>query len=225
MKKSCLLAAIYTFFAFYTINGHATDITYDISWTGNNQYSMTGEFSFDDSLLGGLITANDVSNLSINGFLYGSLVGNFSGSPTTFNFDSDAEQFVIGTVDCVGAGGQAWGGGFCGGSGFGFVQGAGHEFIYLDGVSLGSIPVSRTTLVATRQIVVPPPTVLRCDLNNNGEVDAGDLAQVTRMVVDNIADDLDCDINNGGDGDGVISTADLVIVSRIVLGIIPEIYN
>ena len=68
-------------------------------------------------------------------------------------------------------------------------------------------------------------TLLRCDLNDNGEVDAGDLAQVTRMVVDNIADDLDCDINNVGNGDGVISTADLVIVSRIVLGIIPEIYN
>jgi hypothetical protein len=69
------------------------------------------------------------------------------------------------------------------------------------------------------------PTLLRCDLNDNGEVDAGDLVQVTRMVVDNIADDLDCDINNGGDGDSVISTADLVIVSRIVLGIIPAISN
>jgi hypothetical protein len=68
-------------------------------------------------------------------------------------------------------------------------------------------------------------TLLRCDLNDNGEVDAGDLAQVTRMVIDNIADDLDCDINNGGDGDGAISTADLVIVSRIVLGVIPPIYN
>ena len=68
-------------------------------------------------------------------------------------------------------------------------------------------------------------TLLRCDLNNNGEVDAGDLSQVIRMVVDHIADDLDCDINNSGFGDGVISIADLVIVCRIVLGIIPEIYN
>jgi hypothetical protein len=69
------------------------------------------------------------------------------------------------------------------------------------------------------------PVLLRCDLNNNGEVDAGDLSQVLRMVLDNIADDLDCDINNGGFGDGVISTSDLVIVTRIVLGIIPAIYN
>jgi hypothetical protein len=45
------------------------------------------------------------------------------------------------------------------------------------------------------------------------------------MVVGNIAEDLDCDINNSGFGDGVISTADLVIISRIVLGILPEIYN
>jgi len=68
-------------------------------------------------------------------------------------------------------------------------------------------------------------TLLRCDLNNNGAVDAGDLSQVIRMVIGNIADDLDCDINNSGFGDGVITTADLVIVSRIVLGLIPEIYN
>jgi hypothetical protein len=66
---------------------------------------------------------------------------------------------------------------------------------------------------------------LSCDLNDNGEVDAGDLTQVMRMVVDDVADDLECDINNGGDGDGAISTADLVIVSRIVLGIIPAIHN
>jgi len=68
-------------------------------------------------------------------------------------------------------------------------------------------------------------TLLRCDLNDNGEVDAGDLSQVVRMALGSIADDLDCDINNSGFGDGVISLADLVIISRIVLGIIPEIYN
>jgi len=67
--------------------------------------------------------------------------------------------------------------------------------------------------------------LLRCDLNDNGKVDAGDLSQVVRMALGSIADDLDCDINNSGFGDGVISIADLVIVSRIVLGIIPEIYN
>ena len=73
--------------------------------------------------------------------------------------------------------------------------------------------------------LVPATTQLRCDLNNNGKVDAGDLSQVLRMVVDIIADDLDCDLNNAGLGDGAISTADLVIVTRIVLGIIPEIVN
>ena len=66
---------------------------------------------------------------------------------------------------------------------------------------------------------------LRCDLNNNGTIDAGDLSQVLRMVVDKIADDLDCDLDNGGFSDGVISIADFAIVTRIVLGITPEIYN
>ena len=70
-------------------------------------------------------------------------------------------------------------------------------------------------------VLVPP----RCDLNNNGKVDAGDLSQVVRMIMAEIAIDLDCDLNNGGLGDGVISVADLVLVSRIALGIIPAIYN
>jgi hypothetical protein len=68
-------------------------------------------------------------------------------------------------------------------------------------------------------------TPLRCDLNGNGKTDAGDLSQVLRMVAGIIPGDLDCDLNNGGFGDGIISTADIVIVSRIVLGIIPAIPN
>ena len=68
-------------------------------------------------------------------------------------------------------------------------------------------------------------TLLRCDLNGNGKTDAGDLSQVLRMVTGIIPGDLDCDLNNGGFGDGIISTADIVIVSRIVLGIIPAIPN
>jgi len=68
-------------------------------------------------------------------------------------------------------------------------------------------------------------TLLRCDLNVNGKADAGDLSQVFRMVAGIIPEDLDCDLNNGGSGDGVVSTADVVIITRIVLGIIPAILN
>ena len=68
-------------------------------------------------------------------------------------------------------------------------------------------------------------TLLRCDLNDNGKVDAGDMSQVIQMIFGNIADDLDCDINNGGFGDGAITTSDLVVIARIVVGQIPEIYN
>ena len=68
-------------------------------------------------------------------------------------------------------------------------------------------------------------TLLRCDLNVNGKADAGDLSQVLRMVAGIIPEDLDCDLNNGGSGDGVVSTADVVIITRIVLGIIPAILN
>lgn len=68
-------------------------------------------------------------------------------------------------------------------------------------------------------------TLLRCDLNNNGKVDAGDMMRVLRMVLGMDGIDLDCDINNGGWGDAVIDTADLLVVQQIILGIIPEIRN
>ena len=68
-------------------------------------------------------------------------------------------------------------------------------------------------------------TLLRCDLNDNGEIDAGDILRVMRMTLGDIADDLDCDINNNGFGDGDVSIADLVVLYRIVLGVIPPIYN
>lgn len=68
-------------------------------------------------------------------------------------------------------------------------------------------------------------TLLRCDLNVNGKADAGDLSQVLRMVAGIIPEDLDCDLDNGGSGDGVVSTGDVVIITRIVLGIIPAILN
>ena len=63
-------------------------------------------------------------------------------------------------------------------------------------------------------VLVRPP---RCDLNNNGKVDAGDLLLVVKMVMNTTADDLDCDIDNAGDGNGVISVADLLILTGTIL--------
>ena len=165
MNKSRLLGAVYTFLCLYSINGSTATVAYDISWTGANGYSMTGDFSFDDSILGGLIIASDVSSLSIEGFLNGLSVGSFIGLPITFNFDSATELFVVGpSANCSGDGGQIWGDiTFCGGSpGFAFAQGSSTEGLYVNGVWIESstVPISETTLFATRQPAVPIPPAL-----------------------------------------------------------------
>ena len=85
----------------------------------------------------------------------------------------------------------------------------------------GDLYISEQATDSIWRVVFSAP--LRCDLNDNGKVDAGDLLRVVRMLADEIADDLDCDMNNAGLGDGVISAADLVILTRMVLGIIPAI--
>jgi len=42
----------------FSSNVHAAPIDYDISWTGNNGFTLDGMFSFDDTLLGtGAITS------------------------------------------------------------------------------------------------------------------------------------------------------------------------
>ena len=68
-------------------------------------------------------------------------------------------------------------------------------------------------------------TLLRCDLNNNDDIDAGDFLLVLQNLTGQTSISIDCDMNNNGIGDGVISTADAIIVSQIVLGIIPPVSN
>lgn len=150
----------------------AEAIAFDISWTGSGGYSMTGMFSYDDSLIGtGRIDETDLDSFMIEGFLGAASIGTFDffadtplvGSDTfNFNFDTTTETFFVGGFS-GGDDGQDWGvstgGTSCETTGFGFSSGNGSQGL-CDGTGfVGSIPISSPTLVATRK-VVPEPTIL-----------------------------------------------------------------
>ena len=71
--------AVTTAVAAALVSGYATSanaIAFNIDWTGSGGYTMTGMFSYDDSLIGtGAIDENDVMSFMIEGFLNGGSVG------------------------------------------------------------------------------------------------------------------------------------------------------
>lgn len=147
----------------FSLPAKAVPISYDISWTGENGYSMTGEFSFDDGQPGKRIkTASDLLTFSFEGFLNGTSFGSVNLADglfgtLNFNFDSLFEVFVVGGPTDS-AGGQLWnasgGGADCPAPGFGFVSGNLLQGFCIDGVldpRSTTIPIGESTLTATRR--------------------------------------------------------------------------
>ena len=146
---------------------------FTIDWTGSSGYSMTGEFSFDDSLLGtGPITGADLTTFSIEGFQSGLSVGTYdyfanglvAPDQFNFNFDTTTLQFLIGGLTSSGTG-QLWGvsenSTSCNTTGFGFASGNAGQGLCVQGHGnfVGHIAVTRSTLAATRQSVPEPASL------------------------------------------------------------------
>lgn len=158
------------------VSGAAQAATYALSWTGFGTYSMTGSFSFDDALLGGVITGGDLDDLEISVFQGATLIGtrsiavdglgSFAGD-FNFNFDSGAEAFQVGGFS-GGPNGQDWftnvGGTLC--DTVGFSSGNSAQGVCVSGLGFfGSIAIESSTLVAVRQDdpepgVIPLPASL-----------------------------------------------------------------
>ncbi len=80
-----------------SINAHAVPIEFEFDWQGENEYSLNGTFSFDDSLLGtGVITQDSLLSFSMAGFLDGGLLGTFDGIPESLLFDTVGLFFPVG---------------------------------------------------------------------------------------------------------------------------------
>lgn len=67
---------------------------FELSWTGNQGYSATGKFSFDDSFLGSIVTNDqldsfDISFFNPGGNLLQNFTYDFSDLSSSFNFNFD----------------------------------------------------------------------------------------------------------------------------------------
>ena len=148
----------------------AVPIGFNIDWTGSDGYSMTGMFSYDDSLVGtGPIAATDLETFMVEGFLNGGSVGTWDffadgispgASPFNFNFDTNSESFLTGGDNDTPTG-QAWNiNTFQCTSDFGFFSGADFQGLCV-GFSIVGVQDNLAALTASRKTIdVPEPASL-----------------------------------------------------------------
>lgn len=131
--------------------------SYDISWTGNNNYTMIGNFSFDAATAGATVDETELNSFFIEGLLNGSSIGSYSGSVENFNFDAIAGAFMVGGGPAS-TSGQLWN---YGETGFGFGSGLSGQAFSLSGdhVIDSRLDVENGTLEATLS-TVPLPAAL-----------------------------------------------------------------
>lgn len=146
--------------------------TYSIGWTGSGGYSLTGQFSFADALLGtGPIDETDLTSFSISVLVGAVVQGTWSlgdalgagADPFNFNFDSTTGQFIVGGVT-TGPAGQLWNvdssATGCAPT-VGFGSGSAGQAVCVGGANAGFILVEDSTLTATRIVTdVPAPAAL-----------------------------------------------------------------
>lgn len=130
MKARQIVTSVF----FLTISTYASaePIAFGFEWQSDNEYSLDGTFSFDDSLLGsGVITQADLLSFSMAGYLNGTLLGTFDGIPESLFFDTNELFFPVGVNDDGSFNFQAWN--FIGDSGIGFLSARFSQSLLLDG--------------------------------------------------------------------------------------------
>ncbi len=162
------VAALFAAFLLVVPAAQAVVIGYDIAWSGSNNFTMTGTFSFDDADAGdGLIDASEVLTLTMEGFDNGVSVGTFDlangivdAAAFNFNFDTVSEIFLTGGTSGSGTG-QCWN---CDADdiALGFVSGNVSQLLLFNGspVPGSDTALAEATLTATAQEVDAPGTAL-----------------------------------------------------------------
>ncbi len=110
---------------------NANPINVEFDWEGENGYTLTGMFSFDESLLGsGVIRQDSLLSFSMAGFLNGAFLGDFAGTPESFYFDTVDFFFPAGQTADGGRFLQSWN---FGGDGIQFLSASFSQSMGLDG--------------------------------------------------------------------------------------------
>ncbi|GBE91487.1 PEP-CTERM sorting domain-containing protein [Nostoc cycadae] len=98
--KATLAVAAVTSLATVINIPQADAASYDLSWLGGQGYSARGNFSFDDSFLGGVVTRNELSDFTIaffdpTGSLLQSFDYDFPNPNSSFNFNFDTVSRTV----------------------------------------------------------------------------------------------------------------------------------
>jgi len=137
----------------------ASAISLNIGWTGANGYTLTGNFSYPDALIGtGRINGSALTSFNIQTFLNGSSLGTWNpslGGTFNFNFDTTTETFFVGGTSGS-LNGQIWG---INSTTVGFVSGSSFQALTSAGAAIDSsfLPVGQSTLTATRAATATVP--------------------------------------------------------------------
>ncbi len=90
MFKKLLIALGVTFAMAGSAN--AALKSYDISWIGANNYTLSGQFTFDDATAGASVDQTELTYFFIEGFLNGTSLGTYRGPVYNFSFDAVTER-------------------------------------------------------------------------------------------------------------------------------------
>jgi hypothetical protein len=170
MLKISAVAGVAALLALTAPADDAHAIAYDISWTGASGYSLTGQFSFNDALIGtGVIDESDLDSLTLAGFQGATAVGTWDylvdglsgGAFLNFNFNTTTEMFSVGG-SAASPTGQQWNVSVCGVTsfGFGFFSGTTQGLCLDGGNPVGLILASNSTLTATQVQEMPEAAAL-----------------------------------------------------------------
>jgi hypothetical protein len=142
---------------------NASIIGYNFEWTGSNNYTMSGMFTYDDlDATDGAIRDGEVVSIMFEGFLSGVPIGSNNDAHNqagfNFNFNAVSGQFFLGEYSGSDDG-QRWN--VDGGAGLGWLTGSGSSHFNLDGSSVTeSLQWNPSTLTASIKKVPEPTTLL-----------------------------------------------------------------
>ena len=151
-----------------TLSAHA--ISFNITWTGSNGYTMTGMFGYSDSFNNtGPKTGAILDFLMIEGFLNNVSIGTFSGTstaeqrndadPFNFNFNTTTQTFIVGGPSSSPTG-QSWNSGFTFGTNqpfFGFRSSSSKQRLFNPGEIVLSKIATDSSLQASP---IPEPSTM-----------------------------------------------------------------
>ncbi len=152
--KLIMVRKMMTVFILLTLPLISHAASFHISWTGANNYGMTGMFSYSDSLINtSLINASHLDSFTIEGFWDKAPLGSFQldQTPINFNFDTSTQMFVTGGRSQTTAG-QQWNAPNTNG-GFGFFSGNSTQGLYVNGTLKRDSEIRIGSTVTTSNLV------------------------------------------------------------------------